>query len=87
MAPERKVVFLLKVGADDRQSLANALWSIADQIERREINGPTGVSGGYDSGYIYEFREGDGPSHDEYFEQLNAHLEAQRGAQQQPEKP
>lgn len=82
--PERKVVFLLKVGADDRRSLASALFNIADQIDREEIGGK-GVSGGYDSGYTWEYREGDGPSHDEYFAQLEAHLNERR--ERSPSQP
>lgn len=75
--PERKVTFLLKVGADDRESLASALFNIATQVDRNEIGGK-GVSGGCDSGCIWEYREGEGPTHDEYFAQLNAHLEERR---------
>ena len=80
--PERKVVFTLKVEADDRRSLASALFNIATQVDREEIGG-TGVSGGCNSGYIYEYREGDGPTPDEYFAQLRAYLEERRSAQQQ----
>ncbi len=72
--PERAVRLTMKLTADDRQALANALYNIACQVERGEMT--TGVSGGCDSGYIYELIEGDRPTHDEYFEQLRAHLAA-----------
>ena len=76
--PERAVRLTMKLTADDRQALANALYNIACQVERGEMT--TGVSGGCDSGFIYELIENDHPTHDEYFIQLRAYLDAKKEA-------
>lgn len=81
-APERACRFRLDLQADDFESLCRALYNIADQMERREMT--TGASGGYDSGYSYELKEGTEPSHDEYFDRLTAYLAEKRATVQPP---
>jgi len=72
-APTRAVRLTLKLEADTRHCLASALYHMASEIERGRMT--TGVSGGCDSGYIYELTESDHPTHDEYFEQLRVYLD------------
>lgn len=73
-APRRAVRLTLKLEADDRGSLAHALFELSNRADRGELT--NGVSGGSDSGYIYEYSESDTPTHNEYFEQLRKYLEA-----------
>lgn len=76
-APKRKVEIVLKIGADSRRDLASALYNLSIAVDRDEVNVGTGVSGGPNSGWMYDYRE-DGLEHEEYFRQLDAYLEAQR---------
>lgn len=71
-APRRAVCLTLKLEADTRADLASALFSMASRIERGEMT--RGVSGGPDSGAIYELAESDSPTHDEYFAQVREYL-------------
>jgi hypothetical protein len=81
-APERACILLVKIGADDRRSVIAQLHHIAHQLERGDIGSPW-ISGGYSSGHILSYTENAGPSHDEYFAALNAHLDA-LDAEKQP---
>lgn len=77
-APKRACRFVLDLQADNRQELADALYNIASRIERGEMT--KGLSGGYSSGYIYELVENDGPTHDEFVQQLSSYLDQQNDA-------
>ena len=70
--PHRAVILTVTIEADTRQAMVNALDGIGQQIAREELT--TGVSGGYDSGYIYSYTEKGSPSHDEYADQLSEYL-------------
>jgi hypothetical protein len=74
--PKRAVTLDLSLQADSREALISAL----ENIERRIAMGDMtrGCSGGYDSGYTYHYEERDGPTHDEYGQQLKDWLEAER---------
>jgi hypothetical protein len=74
--PHRACRLLLDLEADSRDELAGALFNMADRISRGEMS--RGVSGGYSSGYIYELVENESPSHDEFFQQLTAYLDAKK---------
>lgn len=84
-APRRAVSLKLDLQADSPAALIRALENIAIQIERHELT--TGCSGGYDSGYTYEYCEAAGPSHDEYVRQLQQWIETERRAQPQKREP
>lgn len=71
-APKRACRLTLELQADTRQSLADALFHLAARVERDEIS--NGVSGGPDSGAIYEFAFCDTPTHDQYFDQVREYL-------------
>lgn len=70
--PHRAVILTVTIEADTRQAMIDALDGIGQQIARGELT--TGVSGGYNNGYIYSYVENDGPSHDEYWDQLSIYL-------------
>lgn len=72
----RAFVLTLTVGADTRRALAGALYNLAYRVEAEEIT--EGVSGGYDSGYTYKLDVDESITHDSYFEELNAYLDAKR---------
>jgi hypothetical protein len=74
--PKRACRFVLDLQADTRQDLADALYNMASSIERGEMT--KGVSGGYSSGFTYELVENERPTHDEYVQQLNGYLQAQK---------
>lgn len=76
--PRRAVMLTIKLEADTRQAMASALFDIGDQISRGELS--TGVCGGYDSSYIYEYVEGNTPTHSEYAEQLRTYLREKKAA-------
>lgn len=71
-APKRACRLTLELQADTREALASALYHLASRVERDEIS--NGVSGGPDSGAIYEFAFSDVPTHDQYFEQVREYL-------------
>jgi hypothetical protein len=70
--PHRACRFTLDIEADTRDDMVTALENIARQLDRGELT--KGVSGGYSSGYIYEYTESENPTHAEYVAALNAHL-------------
>lgn len=72
-APRRAVVLTAIVDGDTREDVSQELERIADRIRRKEVT--TGVVGGVSSGTIYEFLENEGPSHEEYFVQVQRYLE------------
>jgi hypothetical protein len=70
--PHRACRFTLDIESDTRGDMVTALENIARQLDRGEMT--KGVSGGYSSGYIYEYTESESPTHAEYIAELNAHL-------------
>jgi hypothetical protein len=78
--PKRAVQFTLDLQADDINSLCSALFNLSNQIAARDMS-RTCTSGGYDSGYTFRLSVSDGPTHDEYIQQLNAWLEAREKEQ------
>ena len=71
-APKRAFRLTLRLEADDRAELADALRSFADQVDREEVT--TGVSGGPSSGSIYELLHDPAMTHERYFADLNEYL-------------
>lgn len=84
-APQRAVTLKLDLQADTPAALIRALENIACQIERGELS--TGCSGGYESGYTYEYHEANGPSHDEYVKQLQTYCATRLDARAAPPQP
>ena len=87
-APVRACRFTLDMQADNRQELIDALSNMADQLARGELT--KGVSGGPYSGWTYEFIENEHPTHDEYFAEVRAYLDAKKtppGTVQTPAAP
>jgi hypothetical protein len=78
--PKRAVQFTLDLQADDINSLCSALFNLSNQIAARDMS-RTCTSGGCDSGYTFRLSVSDGPTHDEYIQQLNAWLEAREKEQ------
>lgn len=77
--PQRACILIAKIEADTPDEMASALERLAVEVQLGEVNG-TKLSGGYSSGYIVDYRNNEEPTHDEYFKQLQAHLdEKQRG--------
>lgn len=74
--PERACRLQLDIQADTRDEMVRALEGIATAIDRREMS--TGCSGGVHSGWTYAYVENDGPSHEEYQQQLKAYVAATR---------
>lgn len=74
--PERRFVFKLNLGADDRRAIIGALRHIEFLISSEQMT--TGCSGGYDCGYDYELRENPEMTHDRFFNELQAYLDAKR---------
>lgn len=75
--PKRACVLTLEMEADTHQEMVSALRNFMIQLDRKELGG-SGVSGGYSSSHIYSLTVADQPTHDEFFEQLNAYLEASK---------
>ena len=71
-APVRAMRLTLKMDADTRSDLVSALMNFATQIEREEVT--TGVSGGYNSGFIYEILDNPDQTHESYFKKLHDYL-------------
>ena len=82
--PVRACRLVLDLQADTRADLVNALENIATMIDRRELT--TGCSGGYSSGYTYDYAENERPTHAEYHQQLRAYM-AHRAAKETEPAP
>lgn len=84
--PKRKFTLTIELGADDYPAMLSAL---ENWILGMRLNYPTldvdhnGVSGGYDAGYSYAIVIHHGMTHERYFKELDAYLEAKR----QDDKP
>lgn len=74
--PARAFRLTLKMDADTRPALVSALIDLATQIDREEIT--TGISGGWDSGSIYELLIDESQTHENYFLLLNQYLEKKK---------
>lgn len=72
--PRRAFRLTLKIEADDRIELANALYQFGSQLEADQIS--TGVWGGPSSGGIYELSIDPDMTHDRYFEGVRQYLES-----------
>jgi hypothetical protein len=53
--PHRAYQLTLKIGADDERALASALYNLSNQVAAGKISQHC-VSGGYDSGYIWDLK-------------------------------
>ena len=73
-APSRAFRMTLVIDADSRDELAWALRRLSDAVDRDEIS--TGVSGGPDSGWIYELLHDPSMTHEVYFEAVRTYLAA-----------
>lgn len=66
--PRRAVILDLSLQADSREALIDALNNILRRVAMGDMT--RGCSGGYDNGYTYHYEEHEGPTHDEYAQQL-----------------
>lgn len=82
-APVRAVRLTLRIESDTRNDLVSALINFATQVDREEVT--TGVSGGYNSGWIYELLVDPAQTHEAYFQQLHAYLEGENNAKKSAE--
>ena len=76
--PVRAYRLTLLLDADTREGLANELRNIAWRIDAGQIS--TGMSGGPNSGSIYELLHDPEQTHDAYHAQLRAYLTKKGGA-------
>lgn len=76
--PRRAHQFRLNLGADSIKELVHSLNQIALDIEIAGQPSANCASGGYDSGYTYEYTHDPDMTHDVYIEALNAWLAADR---------
>lgn len=76
--PRRAVTFDLSLQADSREAAITALENIQRRIALGDMT--RGCSGGYDSGYTYHYEERDGPTHDEYNQQLKSWIAASKSS-------
>jgi len=81
VVPVRAFRFTLRLDADSRDDLTQALENIATRIALDELT--TGVSGGYGSGYSYELLNDPSQTHERYFADLNAWLAKARDAEKE----
>lgn len=72
--PERAHTLVVSIGADTALDLAWGLRHMADDIERERLT--VGCSGSPSVGSMYSYRVLPEQTHDLYFQQLNAWLEA-----------
>lgn len=72
--PTRAYRLTLKLEADSREDLSNALMQMAGQIDRDQLS--VGVSGGPSSGAIYELLHNSNQTHENYFREVHKYLAA-----------
>lgn len=70
--PKRAFTLELKVGADSRKELADALCNFVDEIERDEVT--EGAWGGVSSGGSYALRVDHSMTHERYVIELGEYL-------------
>jgi len=78
--PQRRIVFMAKIEADDWGRLADELAHLSREVDRGGLRS-TSISGGYSCGHIIVASEDGSMDHDKWFQHLNAYLEAQRTPQ------
>lgn len=71
-APVRAFRLTLRLDADTRESLANALMQMARQIDCDQLS--VGVSCGPDTGAIYELLHNPAQTHENYFREVSQYL-------------
>ena len=71
-APVRAYRLTLRLDADTREDLANALMQMARQIDCDQLS--VGVSGGPSSGAVYELLHNPNKTHENYFREVNQYL-------------
>ncbi len=74
--PERRITFMCRIQADSVESLIGDLRYFQTEIARGQLT--AGVSGGYSSGSIYALRTNPDATHESYFRELEAMLEAEK---------
>lgn len=76
--PVRAFRLTLLLDADTRDGMADALRNLAWRVEANDIS--NGVSGGPDSGSIYELLHDPAQTHDLYHAQLRKYLAEKKAA-------
>lgn len=71
-APHRACVFELKMGADSRDALIDALREIEFEIAAEMLT--EGACGGYSAGYTYKLSVDESITHESYFVALDKYL-------------
>jgi hypothetical protein len=77
--PRRRIELVLTLGADSWEDAADALFNLAQEIERGRLRGRA-VTGGYSSGHTFESSEDETVTHDSYFAALDEYLSADVGS-------
>lgn len=77
--PRRAFRLTLALEADTRSDLASALNSLAYEVDSDQLT--VGCSGSPSSGAIYELLRDPDMTHEKYFEELRAYLEAAKASQ------
>lgn len=72
--PVRRHILKITIEADTLDDLRSALESIQFWTASGNLSAHC-VSGGYNSGWILEYQENEGVTHDSYVASLNAYLE------------
>lgn len=75
-APVRAFRLNLRLDADTREDLANAMRQMADQIDCDQLS--DGVSGSPSSGAIYELLHNPSQTHENYFREMRQYMAAAR---------
>lgn len=71
-APHRACRLTVLLEADSKEDMLRALDSMGQALSRDELT--KGTWGSPSHGCIYEYIQGDSPTHDEYFEQTREYL-------------
>ena len=73
--PVRMLRLTLQIGADSRRDMVGALMNLARRIDREELSG-SGTWGGYSDGGNWELLTDPNQTHEKFFEELMAYLDA-----------
>ena len=76
-APHRAFRLTLRLDADSRSELVDALMSLATSVDRSEIT--IGATGGPSSGCMYELLHDPAQTHENYFREVRAYLARPKG--------
>ncbi len=79
-APIRAYRLTLQLDADTLSDMASALMNLSLRADRGELT--RGVSGGPDSGYIYELLHDPAQTHETYFNQVREYLARKKSGQE-----